>query len=283
MGLGRQHQCFQTSGDVVALGNQKTTFGLRWAENAKKLDYVRDTDPYLPAETFFRKILGAKSYRDIDYNGRAKITLDLGQPIPESLHNSADFLFDGGTVEHIPNVYQAVKNAMLMLRVGGMYFTQNPITCYADCYHNLTALFWRDFLGANGFKMVDSYYYYIGGIHGKLPRWIHLVKQNWMPPFLVDKCKAKNAEQTEAGRSWMQDILNADNPKKRVVIPCFTEKSMQRVFRKGLPVETAICYIAIKTRELSPSSIVDSVQEIYPNIIKTPHEDSPLYPSAILK
>ena len=52
---------------------------------------------------------------------------DMNTPVPESLYESFDFIFDGGTLEHIFNVPVALENVFKMLRPGGRFIGVNPL------------------------------------------------------------------------------------------------------------------------------------------------------------
>jgi hypothetical protein len=75
----------------------------------------------------FIKLLGAENITNIDatdYEG-ADTILDLNHPIPQHLKPfvSGQFstLIDGGTIEHVFNAPQALKNSMEMVAVGGHF------------------------------------------------------------------------------------------------------------------------------------------------------------------
>ncbi|MGL4321258.1 MAG: methyltransferase domain-containing protein [Paracoccaceae bacterium] len=59
-----------------------------------------------------------------DYEG-ASILHDLNLPVPESLHGQFDFIFDGGTIEHVFDVSTALINVFRMLRPGGRFISAN--------------------------------------------------------------------------------------------------------------------------------------------------------------
>jgi SAM-dependent methyltransferase len=80
------------------------------------------------SETFFSKIgLGAMESMDYSDYESATITHDLNEPVPEELHNQFDFIFDGGTIEHVFNVPVAVENVFNMLKTGGVFASANGL------------------------------------------------------------------------------------------------------------------------------------------------------------
>jgi len=67
------------------------------------------------------EFLGAQEVTEFDasdYEG-AKIVHDMNKPIPAEWHEKFDFIYDGGTMEHIYNVPQVVENLDRILKIGG--------------------------------------------------------------------------------------------------------------------------------------------------------------------
>ena len=84
-------------------------------------DILRESGGW--AEAFFH-LLGARSVASLDaspFEG-ASLIQDLNLPIDESLKERFSVVFDGGTLEHIFNVPQALRNCMEMLREGDLPF-----------------------------------------------------------------------------------------------------------------------------------------------------------------
>lgn len=79
------------------------------------------------AEPFFQ-YLGADQVDSFDVSDFEQATHlhDMNLPLPESFRGQYSLVFDGGTLEHIFNAPQALKNCMDMLRIGG-YFVQVTI------------------------------------------------------------------------------------------------------------------------------------------------------------
>ena len=50
---------------------------------------------------------------------------DLNVPVDPALHGKFDFIFDGGTIEHVFNVPQALANVFNMLKTGGTFVSAN--------------------------------------------------------------------------------------------------------------------------------------------------------------
>jgi len=113
-------------------------------------------DEHRYAERFF-EVMGAARVESLDFSGYEGATHlhDLNLPLPSELHGQYSLVHDGGTLEHIFNIPQALKNCMEMVRVGG-HFTQ------VDGANNFTGhgfwqfspeLVFRVFSPANGFRI----------------------------------------------------------------------------------------------------------------------------------
>jgi hypothetical protein len=112
-----------------------------------------DHDPPY-AEPFF-KALGAESLRSFDHSDFEGATdlHNLNDPISQTYHEKFSVVIDGGSLEHIFNFPEAVKNCMSMVRVGGHFLS----TSYANnlmghgFYQFSPELMFRIFSEANGF------------------------------------------------------------------------------------------------------------------------------------
>ena len=72
---------------------------------------------------WFFELLGAKEVSSLDgcdFEG-ATYVCDLNHPTPAHLSNRFSTVFDGGTMEHVFNIPQLLKNCMGMVRIGGHY------------------------------------------------------------------------------------------------------------------------------------------------------------------
>ncbi|MGB0507965.1 MAG: class I SAM-dependent methyltransferase, partial [Pikeienuella sp.] len=88
------------------------------------VEAYRQEDGY--SETLFRK-LGLCAIETMDFSDfeGADVLQDLNQPVDEALHKQYDFIFDGGTTEHVFNVPVAFENLFHMLKPGGRLVSVN--------------------------------------------------------------------------------------------------------------------------------------------------------------
>lgn len=125
---------FRPEGRSLMLGRQgfsiQSKFAKRYESSlaqhgleGRRFDYLQE-DGF--CETLMRKLgFGEIETMDFsDYEGAA-ILQDLNRPVPAKLENQFDFIFDGGTIEHVFNVPQALENLFKMLKPGGRLVSAN--------------------------------------------------------------------------------------------------------------------------------------------------------------
>ncbi len=118
-----------------------------------------------------KSLFDSLGYRhaDIDYNGSADIVADLNYPVPVP-PRSADLVFDGGVLEHVANIGQALMTILNVTKVGGYVIMVNPVNNYGESYYALDPQLHRDFFEANGFETVKHAVFSRGGLRGSLIR-----------------------------------------------------------------------------------------------------------------
>jgi hypothetical protein len=89
-----------------------------------------------------------------DYEGAALVH-DLNQPLPEAHHEQYDTVIDGGTLEHVFDVRQALGTLMQLVRVGGSVYLFTPANNQMGhgFYQFSPELFFRAFGPQNGFEV----------------------------------------------------------------------------------------------------------------------------------
>lgn len=122
-------------------------------ENAD--NFVRENNHSF-AEPYFR-LLGARSIISLDYSPYEAATNlhDMNLPIPDSLRERFTAVHDGGTLEHVFNAPQALKNCMEMLQIGGHFLQVSPANNYMGhgFWQFSPELVFRVFAPANGFRI----------------------------------------------------------------------------------------------------------------------------------
>jgi hypothetical protein len=148
--LGRQH-FFASREDVVKhagiAGFSK--------ENVQSHDFSEQF-----SEPFF-KFLGSEVIDSLDFSDYegAKIVFDMNNPLPQHLHNQYSVVFDGGTLEHVFNFPQSIKNCMQMVETGGHFISITPANNQMGhgFYQFSPELFFRIFSKENGFEVVKLF------------------------------------------------------------------------------------------------------------------------------
>lgn len=110
------------------------------------------------SELFFQKI-GANSIDSIDASDYEKATIihDMNLPIDEKYKNQYDLVLDSGTLEHVFNFPQAIKNCMQLIKISGHFIGIYPCNNFFGhgFYQFSSELFYRTFSKENGFKILD--------------------------------------------------------------------------------------------------------------------------------
>jgi len=115
--------------------------------------------PFKPgefSEPFF-KILQAGLIDSMDHSAfeRATVLHDLNLPVDNALKSKYSVVFDGGTLEHVFNFPQAIKNCMDMLHLGGHFISVSPANNYCGhgFYQFSPELYFSLFRERNGFRV----------------------------------------------------------------------------------------------------------------------------------
>lgn len=105
----------------------------------------------------FFSLLGIDDCIALDCNDfeHAEIVFDLNNPLEDQLHSRADILVDGGTLEHVFDVRQALANVSLMLRPGGRVIHMSPANNFANHgFYQFSPTLYADYYRANRFENV---------------------------------------------------------------------------------------------------------------------------------
>lgn len=85
------------------------------------------------------------------------VHVNLNEPLPDHLRNTADLLIDPGTLEHCFNIGVAFANVVEALDVGGIAFHVNPANWIDHGFYNICPCFYHDAYAANGFEDIRVY------------------------------------------------------------------------------------------------------------------------------
>jgi SAM-dependent methyltransferase len=126
-------------------------------------DVVIDSDGEYVSHTYndvvFFKKLGFEEVLSLDHSGYedADIIHDLNVPVPEELRGTFDFVYDGGTLEHVFDFPQCLRNVHYLLKVGGIAAFSSPSHNHVDhgFYMFSPTIYW-DYFHANGYRIVKA-------------------------------------------------------------------------------------------------------------------------------
>lgn len=102
--------------------------------------------------------LGAGQVESLDASDFEHSTYvhDLNQPLPEDLRSRYTLVYDGGTLEHVFNLPQALKNCMQAVAPGGHFITIGPATSqYGHGFYQFSPeLYYRALSPENGYEVL---------------------------------------------------------------------------------------------------------------------------------
>jgi len=106
----------------------------------------------------FFKMLGLKEVHALDVmpSDGADIIFDLNKELPEDLYEKFDYIIDSGTMEHVFDTANAIKNLSKMLKPGGIIIHILAAAGYVDHgFYSYSPGFFYDFYSSNGFDVIN--------------------------------------------------------------------------------------------------------------------------------
>lgn len=140
------------------------------------------------------KYLGATHIDSMDGSNyeQATIIQNLNVPVENTLKNRFDFIYDGGTIEHIINQPQVCQNIIDMLKVGGVF-------CSITANNHMSGHGFYQFSPEFFFRVFDKNY-------GMEIHDIHLAEYHtWFKDW-------KKIERMNINQNRSQDKFNSTNP-----------------------------------------------------------------------
>jgi hypothetical protein len=146
--LGRQYLYTPNAKDIALINSKH------------ELSRELPADTFAAAETFFNSIGWSNVYSmDISKFENANIIHDLNNPVPEYLKSKFQYIFDGGTTEHVFNVPQVLDNIINLLSVGGVVCASLPNNNLSGhgLYQFSPELFLSAFSSKYGMEILEIY------------------------------------------------------------------------------------------------------------------------------
>lgn len=116
----------------IMLGRQKMHFRERWKQrlihNLDQMDIDATEDMLFQEDGFcesFLKTIGWPALESLDFSDieGAEYVHDLSKPVPATLKNKFDVIYDGGTTEHVFDIAASFRNVHKMLKDDGIFMS----------------------------------------------------------------------------------------------------------------------------------------------------------------
>ena len=150
-------------GSILTLGKQEvliSPFQLKRHCNRLgiNLELPKNSDPYLPiTDKDFFQALGFSDLQTLDYSDYegASIPFDLNSgETPEKYKDAFDVIYDGGTIEHVFHLPNALKSLVWMLKPGGRIIHFSPAANHLEHgFYMFSPTFFSDYYEANHFQL----------------------------------------------------------------------------------------------------------------------------------
>ena len=102
-------------------------------------------------------IVATTTSLDVNDYEDSTLSLDLNQAgVSEELHEKFDVIFDGGTIEHVFHLPNALSNLHQLVKVGGTIIHQTPSLPLIDHgFYMFSPTFFYDYYTANNYEIID--------------------------------------------------------------------------------------------------------------------------------
>jgi hypothetical protein len=152
--LGRMSPMFTTKQLKNTLKNSGLNSDFKFSQSDYSNIYRHNPQDFEIFESLgFSKVysLDASSYENVDF------VHDLNLPLPSNFSKKFDFIYDGGTLEHIFNLPQVLCNLHLLLRDGGYIFHESPANNFVDHgFYQISPTLYFDYYTTNKYEVVNS-------------------------------------------------------------------------------------------------------------------------------
>jgi len=143
----------------ITLGSQEPSFSEAGLAEASQLSRNEKLPiPELKTSRDLFSFLGAETFHAMDFSDYegADVLHDLNRPIGEQLEEKYSVVYDGGSLEHIFNIAEALRSSMRMVKLDGHLIMQNPSNnWFGHGFYQLSPEFYfRALAEENGFQIV---------------------------------------------------------------------------------------------------------------------------------
>jgi SAM-dependent methyltransferase len=153
------------SGTVCQLGRQETYVSEAQVEKIQKdFGFLSDNSNQkkfsgVVNDEYLFHSLGFDSVESIDIDDYESAThmLNLNNDVPDIFFERFDVIYDGGTLEHIFNFPNCLKNIYRMLKPGGMIIHHLPCNNWVDHgFYQFSPTLFNDYYSANNWTILRS-------------------------------------------------------------------------------------------------------------------------------
>ena len=181
-------------GKLLQIGNQDILFSqeqLSKMLRRYKFNDIKINQKKVESKFFF-KSLKFDNIKSLDINAyeNADIIEDLNHPIKKKYYNHFDFIYDGGSLEHVFNISEGLQNLSRMVKLRGHVMHLLPCNNYIDHgFYSISPTLLKDFYTQNNFQVIEIYLIKQGHDLSKHTSWSvydynneqikHYAKWNW--------------------------------------------------------------------------------------------------------
>ena len=161
--------------DILTLGRQQIHISRNDINNSlNKYNFVHLIDKfnyYDYSENLFRQLLNGNSVDSIDNSNYENANIIHNLNLPYNSSKKYQYIYDGGTIEHIFNIPQVIENVINMLDVDGLFVS---VTCNNNFsghgMYQFSPEFFLSSLNKKYGMKIEAIY--IGKVHTGFEQWI---------------------------------------------------------------------------------------------------------------
>jgi hypothetical protein len=146
-------------------------------------------------DEFLFHSLGFDDVESIDYDDYEQPThiLDFNKEVPEEYNERYDVIYDGGTLEHIFNLPQCLRNIYKMLKPNGIIIHGTlPVNNWVDHgFYQFSPTLFHDYYSQNEWEIVRSYIFELPRDHASQPWLIYKYEPNTIQSLSSGGCGDK--------------------------------------------------------------------------------------------
>ena len=172
--LSQQHVKLKNT-DILTLGRQQIHIECNDINNSlNKYNFGHLVDKfnyYNYSENLFMQLLNGNCVDSIDNSNYEEASIIYNLNLPYNSSKKYQYIYDGGTIEHIFNIPQVIENVINMLDIDGLFVS---VTCNNNFSgHGMYQFSPEFFLSSLNKKYgMEIEAIYIGKVHTKFEEWI---------------------------------------------------------------------------------------------------------------